>query len=48
VTFTVQSYPNGRSRQGAAGALNSTTVNNVVSYTAIVAVSNEDGKLLRA
>ncbi|MBW8769758.1 MAG: efflux RND transporter periplasmic adaptor subunit [Gemmatimonadetes bacterium] len=47
VTFTVQSFPD-RTFTGTVDQvrLNSTTVNNVVSYTAVVAVSNEDGKLL--
>jgi HlyD family secretion protein len=47
VTFTVQSFPD-RTFTGTVDQvrLNSTTLNNVVSYTAVVAVSNEDGKLL--
>jgi HlyD family secretion protein len=47
VTFTVQSFPD-RTFSGTVDQvrLNSTTVNNVVSYTAVVSVSNEDGKLL--
>jgi HlyD family secretion protein len=47
VTFTVQSFPD-RQFTGSVEQvrLNSTTLNNVVSYTAVVAVSNEDGKLL--
>jgi HlyD family secretion protein len=47
VTFTVQSFPE-RQFEGAVEQvrLNSTTLNNVVSYTAVVSVSNEDGKLL--
>ncbi len=47
VTFTVQSFPD-RTFNGTVDQvrLNSTTVNNVVSYTAVVSVSNEDGKLL--
>jgi HlyD family secretion protein len=47
VTFTVQSFP-GRQFAGTVGQvrLNSTTTNNVVSYTAVVSVLNEDGKLL--
>jgi HlyD family secretion protein len=47
VSFSVQSYKeqqfSGSVRQVR---LNSTTVNNVVSYTAIIAVQNADGKLL--
>ncbi|MEP6991206.1 MAG: efflux RND transporter periplasmic adaptor subunit [bacterium] len=47
VNFTVQSY---KDRQFAGSVkqvrLNSTTVNNVVSYTAIISVQNADGKLL--
>jgi HlyD family secretion protein len=47
VKFTVQPYPN----QSFAGTvrqvrLQSTTQDNVVNYTAVVAVSNPDGKLL--
>ena len=47
VTFTVQSFPD-RQFTGSVEQvrLNSTTLNNVVSYTAVVTVSNEDGKLL--
>ena len=47
VTFTVQSYKD-RQFTGAVRQvrLNSTTVNNVVSYTAIISVLNPDGKLL--
>jgi len=47
VTFTVQAYP-GQIFTGAVRQvrINSTTVNNVVNYTAVVAVSNPDGKLL--
>jgi HlyD family secretion protein len=47
VTFTVQSFPD-RTFNGSVEQvrLNSTTLNNVVSYTAVVSVSNEDGKLL--
>jgi HlyD family secretion protein len=47
VTFTVQSFPD-RQFTGSVDQvrLNSTTLNNVVSYTAVVSVSNEDGKLL--
>ncbi len=47
VTFTVQAYP-GQSFTGAVRQvrINSTTVNNVVNYTAVVAVANPDGKLL--
>ncbi|HKP14620.1 MAG TPA: efflux RND transporter periplasmic adaptor subunit [Gemmatimonadaceae bacterium] len=47
VTFTVQSFPD-RQFDGSVEQvrLNSTTLNNVVSYTAVVSVSNEDGKLL--
>ena len=49
VTFTVQAYP-GQSFTGAVRQvrINSTTVNNVVNYTAVVAVANPDGKLLPA
>jgi HlyD family secretion protein len=47
VKFTVQPYPNqqftGKVRQVR---LQSTTQDNVVNYTAVVAVSNPDGKLL--
>jgi len=47
VTFTVQAYP-GRNFTGTVSQvrINSTTVNNVVNYTAVVAVANPDGKLL--
>src|SRR4029078_10520424 len=47
VTFAVQSFPD-RQFSGSVDQvrLNSTTLNNVVSYTAVVSVSNEDGKLL--
>ena len=47
VTFSVQSFPE-RQFEGSVEQvrLNSTTLNNVVSYTAVVSVSNEDGKLL--
>jgi HlyD family secretion protein len=47
VTFTVQSFPE-RQFTGSVEQvrLNSTTLNNVVSYTAVVSVSNADGKLL--
>ena len=47
VTFTVQSFPE-RTFTGTVDQvrLNSTTLNNVVSYTAVVSVSNGDGKLL--
>ena len=47
VSFTVQAYP-GQSFTGAVRQvrINSTTVNNVVNYTAVVAVANPDGKLL--
>jgi HlyD family secretion protein len=47
VTFTVQAYP-GRTFTGKVSQvrINSTTVNNVVNYTAVVAVANPDGKLL--
>ena len=47
VSFTVQSYPD-QQFEGTVKQvrLNSTTVNNVVSYTAIVSASNPDGKLL--
>ncbi|MEO8337972.1 MAG: efflux RND transporter periplasmic adaptor subunit, partial [bacterium] len=47
VSFSVQSY---KDRQFSGSVkqvrLNSTTVNNVVSYTAIISVQNADGKLL--
>jgi len=47
VSFSVQAYP-GQSFTGAVRQvrINSTTVNNVVNYTAVVAVENPDGKLL--
>ena len=47
VQFTVQSYP-GQSFTGTVKQvrLQSTTAENVVSYTAVVAVKNESGKLL--
>jgi HlyD family secretion protein len=47
VTFSVQSYPE-QQFEGAVKQvrLNSTTVNNVVSYTAIVSAANPDGRLL--
>ncbi len=47
VSFTVQAYP-GRTFTGMVSQvrINSTTVNNVVNYTAVVAVANTDGKLL--
>jgi HlyD family secretion protein len=47
VSFTVQAYP-GRTFTGTVRQvrINSTTVNNVVNYTAVVAVENLDGKLL--
>jgi HlyD family secretion protein len=47
VSFTVQSYPD-QHFEGTVKQvrLNSTTVNNVVSYTAIVSATNPDGKLL--
>ncbi|HEY2323916.1 MAG TPA: efflux RND transporter periplasmic adaptor subunit, partial [Thermoanaerobaculia bacterium] len=47
VSFSVQSYP-GQQFSGTVNQvrLNSATVNNVVSYTAVVAVANTDGKLL--
>jgi HlyD family secretion protein len=47
VSFTVQAYP-GRTFTGTVSQvrINSTTVNNVVNYTAVVAVANPDGKLL--
>jgi HlyD family secretion protein len=47
VNFTVQSFKN-RQFSGSVKQvrLNSTTVNNVVSYTAIISVQNADGKLL--
>jgi HlyD family secretion protein len=47
VTFTVQSYPD-RQFEGSVTQvrLNATTVNNVVSYTAIVSTPNPDGRLL--
>jgi HlyD family secretion protein len=47
VSFSVQAYP-GQSFTGAVRQvrINSTTVNNVVNYTAVVAVENPNGKLL--
>jgi HlyD family secretion protein len=47
VSFTVQAYP-GQTFTGAVRQvrINSTTVNNVVNYTAVVAVANPNGKLL--
>jgi HlyD family secretion protein len=47
VTFTVQSLPD-RTFEGSVEQvrLNSTSVNNVVSYTVVVSVPNPDGKLL--
>jgi HlyD family secretion protein len=47
VSFTVQAYP-GRTFTGTVSQvrINSTTVNNVVNYTAVVAVANPDAKLL--
>ncbi|MGN6392468.1 MAG: efflux RND transporter periplasmic adaptor subunit [Gemmatimonadales bacterium] len=47
VTFTVQSYPND-SFPGVVSQvrLKDSTLNNVVSYTAVVNVSNPDGRLL--
>ena len=47
VSFSVQAYP-GQTFTGAVRQvrINSTTVNNVVNYTAVVAVGNPDGKLL--
>ncbi|HEY2064977.1 MAG TPA: efflux RND transporter periplasmic adaptor subunit [Gemmatimonadaceae bacterium] len=47
VSFSVQSYP-GQQFSGTVNQvrLNSATVNNVVSYTAVVSVSNPDGRLL--
>ena len=47
MSFTVQSYP-GQTFTGAVRQvrLQSTTVNNVVNYTAVVAVANPNGKLL--
>jgi HlyD family secretion protein len=46
-TFTVQSLPD-RTFEGSVEQvrLNSTSLNNVVSYTVVVAVPNPDGKLL--
>lgn len=45
--FTVQSYPNERFEGKVQQVrLQSTTVDNVVSYTAVVAVKNTSGKLL--
>jgi len=47
VSFTVQAYP-GQTFSGAVRQvrINSTTVNNVVNYTAVVSVANPTGKLL--
>jgi HlyD family secretion protein len=47
VTFTVQAYPN-RTFKGTVQQvrLQSTTQDNVVNYTVVVAVDNPDGKLL--
>jgi HlyD family secretion protein len=47
VSFTVQAY-SGQSFTGSVRQvrINSTTVNNVVNYTAVIAVENPDGKLL--
>jgi HlyD family secretion protein len=47
VSFTVQAYP-GQTFTGTVRQvrINSTTVNNVVNYTAVVAVANPNGKLL--
>ncbi len=47
VTFTVQSYPD-RKFAGRVDQmrLNASTLNNVVSYTVVVSVSNSDGTLL--
>jgi HlyD family secretion protein len=47
VTFTVQAYPN-RTFKGTVQQvrLQSTTQDNVVNYTTVVAVDNPDGKLL--
>jgi HlyD family secretion protein len=47
VTFTVQAYPN-RTFTGTVDQvrLQSTTQDNVVNYTVVIAVSNTDGKLL--
>ncbi|HEV7704435.1 MAG TPA: efflux RND transporter periplasmic adaptor subunit [Gemmatimonadaceae bacterium] len=47
VSFTVQAYP-GQTFTGAVRQvrINSTTVNNVVNYTAVAAVANPNGKLL--
>ncbi|HMA01029.1 MAG: efflux RND transporter periplasmic adaptor subunit [Gemmatimonas sp.] len=47
VSFTVQAYP-GQTFTGTVRQvrINSTTVNNVVNYTAVVAVANPDGRLL--
>lgn len=47
VSFTVQAYP-GQTFTGAVRQvrINSTTVNNVVNYTAVVAVGNPNDKLL--
>src|SRR5256885_934070 len=47
VTFTVQAYPN-RTFTGTVQQvrLQSTTQDNVVNYTTVISVSNQDGKLL--
>lgn len=47
VSFTVQAYP-GQTFAGTVRQvrINSTTVNNVVNYTAVVTVANPNGKLL--
>lgn len=47
VTFTVQAYPN-RTFKGTVDQvrLQSTTQDNVVNYTTVIAVDNPDGKLL--
>jgi HlyD family secretion protein len=47
VTFTVQAYPN-RTFKGTVQQvrLQSTTQDNVVNYTTVIAVDNPDGKLL--
>ena len=47
VTFTVQAYPN-RTFNGSVQQvrLQSTTQDNVVNYTTVIAVANPDGKLL--
>ena len=48
VSFTVQAYRRARRSRAWCDQVrfNSKTVNNVVSYTAVVAVANADGKLL--